>query len=409
MIKGLNKKEPVIYVKKMGKDQITLRFIALFAVFTFIILFFSTGVFSVGIAHGDTTINFEPNLVVDIPFTLRNIKSGAYLNLSVSGDLAKYASINKVDANGSFVVTLKLPDKIEKPGTHTILLSAREIPNATAGGTIMAVTAVRVPILIKVPYPEKYVEISLDISDAKVGEPVDFTIFVVNLGEEDLTSVKATIEIYSPDGKKIATLDTEEKSIKATVKEKLNAQWMPKSKGLYKAIATVDYDEKIAKTEKTFMVGMLYIEIIGWTKEFQIDTINPFDIEIKSEWNDEISNVYAEIIITDEDETQIASLKTPSVDINPWEKKTVTAYWNTKGLDLWVYNANITLYYADKTTEKIVKIQIVEKLEKTRLPSFTVTYMLVAICTILTFWYFKKKEVIRKKSKEKGEKINVLL
>lgn len=362
-----------------------------FVIFLFIFLILNPNISAVGIVHGDDTIvNFEPNLIKNISFTLRNIKSGTYLNLSILGDLAQYADISKINNLGNFTVTLKLPTKIEKPGSHEILISAEEIPNSTNGGTIMAVTAAKVPIIIKVPYPGKYIETELDINNVNINEPINFIISITNLGEQDIINAEAIIKIYNPENEIIETLSTEKKQIKTTTTEKLFARGSINKEGEYKAIATINYDGKITKIEKAFKVGTLLIEIISHTQKFQKNNINIFNIEIESKWNNKISDVYAEIIIN-KDKKQITLLKTPNIDINPWGKETIITYWDTQNLIIGDYNANITLYYADKTTENIIEIQIVEKLRKISL--FTISYIFLAISIISIFWYFKKRNI----------------
>lgn len=376
----------------------SLNFILFISILVF--LFFSTNAFAVGIGHGDTTVHFQPNLEVTIPFILRNIKSGTYIELSVTGELKDYVTLSELSPTGELNVTVHLPDKIEKPGTHTIWILAKEIPNATMG-TIAAVTAVQVPIPIIVPYPGKYVEVRLDAPDVNIGESVNFVISVTNRGEQNIIA-KGTIEIYNPNNEKIATVYTEERAIKTTMTEELHAQWETSGvkEGEYKAIATITYDGETARAEKTFRIGTLLIKIIDYTREFQKDTINRFDIEVESVWNDKISDVYAEIVISDENKNQISSFKTPSTDVEPWEKKIITAYWDTTDINIGTYDANITLHYASKVTEKIVKVQIREKLIPVTgkvLEVFTSIYTIIVICIIILafYWYSKRKRMGR--------------
>jgi hypothetical protein len=363
----------------------------------------ASSVFAVGLSNGDTAINFKPNLEVVIPFLVVNVKDGTTVRLSALGELKDYVTLSEMDSSGHFNATVNLPDKIETPGTHTILIRAEEIPNTTQG-TVSAVTAAQVPILIKVPYPGSYMEMRFDVSDAKVGEPVDFLVSVTNLGEKDAIA-KGIIEIYNPDNEKIATVNTEEKTIETTKIEKLYASWEANGikEGEYRAVATVTYEGTSIKAEKTFKIGMLAISIIDCTKEFQKDSISPINIEIESGWNDKILDVYAEITITDSNKIRVASLKTPNTDINPWERKTISTYWNASGINTDTYDANITLRYAGKITEEIFKMRIEEKNEGT--PSITggmlesihdsvSTYVIIIICivTVIAFYLYKRRD-----------------
>jgi hypothetical protein len=371
----------------------------------------ASSVFAVGLSNGDTTINFKPNLEVVIPFLVVNVKNGTTVRLSALGELKDYVTLSEMDSSGRFNAIVNLPDKIETPGTHTVLIRAEEV-SSTTQGTVSTVTAAQVPIRIKVPYPGSYMEMRFDVSDVKIGEPVDFLVSVTNLGEKDATA-KGVIEIYNPDNEKVATVDTEEKTIETTKTEKLYALWETNNikDGEYRAVATVTYEGKSINAEKTFRIGMFAINIIDCTKEFQKDSISPINIEIESGWNDKILDVYAEITITGSNKIRVASFKTPNTDVNPWERKTISTYWNTSGIGDDTYDAVITLHYAGKVTEKTFKISSEETFktsteEKTEVtPSITggvlesmrdsiPIYAIIIICTVavIAFYLYKRRD-----------------
>ena len=373
--------------------------------FTLTLSLMSNSAFAVGLTSGDTVINFKPNLEVIIPFSAVNAKNGTTVKLSALGELKDYVTLSGMDSSGRFNATVNLPDKIETPGTHTVLIRAEEVSNATQG-TVSTLTAAQVPILIKVPYPGSFMKMSFDASDAKVGEPVDFLVSVTNLGEKDATA-KGVIEIYSPGDEKIGTVDTEEKTIETTGTEKLYASWEANGikEGEYRAVATVTYEGTSIKAEKTFKIGVLAISIIDCTRKFQKDGISHIDIEIESGWNDKILDVYAEINVTDSNKVKFASFKTPNTDVNPWERKTISTYWNTSGIGDDTYDAVIALHYAGKVTEKTFKISAEEKTKGT--PSITggvlesmrdsiPTYAIIIICAVTTIAFYMHK---RRKSR----------
>jgi len=83
-----------------------------------------------------------------------------------------------------------------------------------------------------------------------------------------------------------------------------------------------------------------------------------FNILVESKWNKKIENVYAEMVIKDAAGNTVANVKSASVDIEPLQKETLLAYWDTEGVEKGVYDANLVLHYASRTTEKKLKTYI---------------------------------------------------
>jgi len=355
----------------------------------FVVLVFSEGVCGVGLTHQDTVIHFKPNLKASVDFGVINIQDGTALDLVLEGELAKYATLSAVDARGRVSVNFIFPAVIEKPGTHMVYLHAKEIP-LESKGSIMSVTAVRSPVLVKVPYPGKYLEISLEVSGAKVGENIDFVIGAECLGVEDIVSAKASVVVYGPNGEEIARFVGGEKSILSTESVEFVVRGKLRKEGNYRAVAIVDYDGNIARDEKEFLVGALYIEVVGFTEKFKQNTISPFEIDVKSKWNDEVSGVYADILISDKDGVEVGNFKTPGVDVGPWGEGTLTGFWDTGNLSLGNYKVNITLHYAGKTTEEIGRVKIVEDLGGWISP-FVIGYFLFALFVIFSYVYIRRR------------------
>jgi len=352
------------------------------------ILIFSENILAVGVSHKNTLVNFEPNLKTQVEFGIQNIKEGTKLDISLEGDLKQYATIGDLIGN-KLIVYLNLPEKIEKPGIHELFLTVSEIPLESGSG-IMSVTSVRTPISIKVPYPGRYLEISLEVSDASVGENIDFKITAENLGEEFLDNVKGAVKIYSPDEELIDSIPVKEKSIARASKEEFVVKGKIKKEGVYRAVAELDYGGKIARDEKEFKVGILFIEIVNYDKWFKRGGINPFDIEIENKWNDVISGVYADIIINYENNSFINEIKTPGIDIGPWEKETITGLFDTTGFEYETYHANITIYYANKTTNKLVKIKVSDE---GLISPFTLGYVVFLMVVIGGYFYIRRRKM----------------
>ena len=179
--------------------------------------------------------------------------------------------------------------------------------------------------------------------------------------------------------------------------------------GKYLAKAILTYssskETKTLTKEVEVVVGTLLVNIADHSKEVLSESVSEITVDVESVWNDPIENVFAELIIT-KDGSNIATVKTPSEKINGFEKKTLKGYWNTKGLATGEYDMKIIVHYGGKTTEKDVKINIVEEVtgeavveeEKesseegmSMLTIIIIVVVIIVILNIILFVFLKKR------------------
>lgn len=355
-------------------------------------------------------MDFKSGLEKTFNFAVTSSKMD--IKLSASGYLSEYVSLSKTfigsdSTDRIFKVIIKLPEKIERSGHHKVWIAAEEIiDESKIGGTIGTSTNAIAYILIHVLNPGKYVEIRLSAPDVNLNEPVNFAVNVKNFGEENINSIKAAIDIYNPDNEKLATVYTEEKSLKSNTEETLHAQLstVGYKAGIYKAVATLNYDGETKEDKRSFRIGELNIKIINYTKEFEKDKINKFDIEIGSDWGNKIENVYGKIEINNN------IIKTPTIEMLPWEKKIITTYWDTNNIEIGSYDAEITIYYEGKTTIERGKIEVVKKKEALvekpgaitiSLSTTTILILIIILLIIIDIIWITKKRGNKRKQKEK--------
>jgi len=370
--------------------------------FVFLLVFALTlikPIYAVGIYFpNDNEIDFKPGLEKTFNFAITPSKMD--VKLSVSGYLSEYVILSKtfISSNSTdriFKVIIKLPEKIDKPGHHKIWIAAEEvIDESKIGGNIGTSCNAMVYILIHVLNQGKYVEMSLSVPNVNLNEPVNFAVNVKSFGEEDINSIKAAIDVYSTDNEKLASVYTEEKSLKSNTEETLHAQLstIGYNAGTYSAVAILNYDGKTKEDKKSFRIGELNIKIINYTKEFEKDKINRFDVEVESDWGNRIENVYGKININNE------SIQTPNINLAPWDKGVITAYWDTNNVETGFYDAEITIYYEGKTTVETGRVSVVEKkealVEKPGVISLSTTTILILIIILLIIidiiWITKK-------------------
>jgi len=94
-------------------------------------------------------------------------------------------------------------------------------------------------------------------------------------------------------------------------------------------------------------------------------------------------------------------IKTPNINLAPWDKGVITSYWDTNNIEIGSYDAEITICYDGKTTVETGKISVVKKKEAliekpgaiTISLSTTTILILIIILLIITdiIWIIKKR------------------
>lgn len=343
---------------------------------------------SIGISPSSFRFFFEPGLERTFNYEATSSDPSQPIKIYVTGDLAEYTTLSKdsFTGRGSFSVKLKLPSAIEKPGTHTILVGAREDKKESEGETMIGgIAAVQARIDIIVPYPGVYLEHTFNIGNINGEEKAQAEIMLSNLGTEDL-SVKASIKIYDQNetevliSRELDDVFLESKESKIITEELDTESFKP---GEYKGILTLQYGGKTDESHSQFRIGEFFVKIVDYSYLFEKGKINPFNIEVESKWNAKIDRVYATVSISDEG-VLLQTFETLSKELSPWEIKNLTGYIDTTGLESKRYTASISVKYENSSTNKLVAIHISESPEED-LVSFLILggTLLIALIAII--------------------------
>jgi len=354
--------------------------------------------FSLGIGPGKQVVDFKPGLELEYSFKVY-ADSIQEIELYSAGEFADLVEFDKKEliGSGEFKVKIKLPNEIEKPGEHIILIGARERTSkqiATVGTSV----AVQAPIVVKVPYPGKYAEISFSAQNANFGEPINFEVRVASMGKEPI-SATTSIEIYSGE-EKIKTLELGTKIIENQKEDvfKIILDTNEYKSGNYNAIAIVDYQAGTAKQEQSFKIGQLFVNVTNYTNEIIKQGIKPFEIHIESLWNDPIENVYGEVNVL-ENNISVADFLTPSVELGAWEKKTLLGYLDTEKLNLKKYDLEIKINYQEETTVVNGELNVKAKSDYKIYLIAGILLLLILIVFMIFKDKFSKNEKKNKKAK----------
>ena len=314
-----------------------------------------------GVSPASYNIDFEPNLKQEFTFVYsfdKGTKIEAYINEGVFSEYVTIKSQEYQFGKKVVVVELKLPAEVEIPGLHRIRIGTRPIVSQKQG--VMVVVDAGGIIKLRVPYPGKYAEISLNTGFANAGNDIPYSLIINSRGKEDL-QVQPRLEIRNINNELINTIHLTERKIKSS--EGFTYEGLIKTlnyqPGDYNLTAVVEFGgEKPTIATKKFRLGELKIEISNFTKEIESEKLNRFKVEIESFWNDPIQGVYSTMNVVGYPEKII---QTPSITLKPWEKKTLIGYVDTTGIEAERIQIQLNVYYANKTTMEVVEVKILQK------------------------------------------------
>ncbi len=380
-------------------------FVFFFVLFISIII--PSFVCAIGISPADVYINFVPNHEYVIDYSITGHRSFEFYTEGAFSEYTRIETLHHGETQGNFRVYLTLPEDYETPGKHRMYVAAKEKGTM---GTVNTIAAIRGFIEIDVPFPGYYAELDVNVDNVNNGEPVIININVFNKGKLNISDARLRLSIMN--GKThIKTIDSERFSINMTDGYTFR-HIIPGDElkpGSYTLTAHLLYEGKPKEESKIFRVGTFDVKIVNYTRKMYNNTVNLFEIEIESLWNNRINTVWMDLSIKKNSKT-ISTVKTPPFDMIPWEKKKSSFYWNTDGIDVGEYNLEIILHYGKDTRTENRKIYIVDKpiKEETKpIPIATILLVLIAILLIGFNIFFilkkRKEEEEKKNNKKKGK------
>ena len=365
------------------------------------ILFYIPFISSLGISPGRIDqIIFEPNLELEYDFQVFE-DPNQKIEVFAKGEFTDLVQFDRKELKGNehFKVRFILPNSIEEPGKHTLIIGAAEKVEQEEGKSVVKTrVVVQVRIVVFVPYPGRYAEIDLLRHNANAGEPIKFEIIVNSLGYRTILAT-ANLEIFDKNDNKIDRFDLGSKTVKSQAGDSFiyNLDTKNYEPADYKAIATVDYIDGIIKVDRGFRIGHLFVNITNHTTEVVREGIRPFDIHVESLWNDPIGEIHGEVSVIDDGEN-ILNFLTPSIGLGGFEKRTLVGYVDTSILNKNKYDLEIKLKYKDQET--IVKGELLVK-EKGYFKYIKIILLVLIIVIIGIILYLIRKHAKKTKRARK--------
>ncbi len=336
---------------------------------------------ALGISPGRVTLDFQPGMSTSITLKIvNNEHKDMSIALYPKGALKDYLkverekmNIKKSDNEVSVGYTISLPDKLP-PGTQTGEIVAREINSGSSGGgmTVGANLAVASQVRVLVPYPGKYATIRLTEMYVEKEDKVVFFVEVNSLGKEGFNG-RVTIVIFDSDNRKIAEVKTNSEMIEGETKKELYAEWKKTAgPGVYKAFAVMHYNGKTAKASSSFLLGKFFLVPLDiYVNNFKLGEIAKFNILVENIANSKVRDAVSRMLLKDMKGESVADIKSQPESFKAREKKEMTAYWDTSGVDKGLYLGKLILSYENKSATRDIKTRVEEDRIKTEIVGVT--------------------------------------
>jgi len=303
-----------------------------------------------------------------LPYQAKNMR------ITFTGQISEYMTF--ADGSKEIEMYMKSPTTIEyifrpptgmTPGDHRAMILAQQYlspeEKIAQGSGSFAIASIAFVVKYRVPNEGKFLEATLTTKPprANIGETVFFTLDMLNLGTEDLTNIRSSLTITDGGGNLVEekVLDTVELLRTADYTKRMSFfETKGRSPGHYLVQSKIDYGNPdiVVAPAAEFRIGDILLKILNITADLTGD-IGKFGIHIESNWNDEIENVYAEILIKQGD-LVIDTIKTSPVTLPPWGDDWLTGFWEKGDLEAGDYDAEIFVYYYDKYARDQVRVSL---------------------------------------------------
>lgn len=338
-------------------------------IFAIIFIVFISCALGLGIVPGKTSVDFAPTLEKSYQVQIMNSEhKDMKLSISVSGKLKDYIKVSDEsltmlasEESKTISYTVKLPAYLE-PGTHLSDIIILQLPESSddSGAVVGTAIAVLSQVQVNVPYPGKYLISQFNINGKAQGEDTTFIFPIKSLGEADIVSVYANIDIYNKLNEKVASVNTDETSLLSKAEGEIVSTWKADvPNGAYLAKATLVYDDTSISLEKEFNIGTLdlVLEEIK-VRDFSLGEIAKLEMLVENKWSEDILDVYTLTKIYGQDGRTLSEFKSPTYNIPALQKTVMTSYWYSTGFKEGTYDASVYLNYGQKSTQKDLQMKV---------------------------------------------------
>ncbi len=361
---------------------------------------------AIGISPADAYVSFVPNHEYVIDYSITSYRPFEFYTQGAFSEYTRVEKISQSDTQGTFRIYLTLPAEYEKPGKHRMYVAAAEKPT---GGVVNALAIIRGFIEIDVPFPGFYAEMTVNVENANAGERIPISANILNRGKLNISDAKVELEVLAGNAvvKSISSdiVPIEKGGGYNFQTEIKGGELKP---GRYTLNAELTYEGKQAYESKEFRIGTFDVNIVNHTDTMYNNSINLFEIEVESLWNNRMDTVFMDLNIKDGNKV-LSTVKTPPFDLLPWQKHKTSFYWNTAGIDVGEYDLEIILHYDEDVKTENRKIYIIEPPVQEQAMNISLSTVLLLVMALLligfnVYFIFGRRKKDNKDKEETSKK-----
>ena len=325
---------------------------------------------AIGVTPVNSNVVFVSDSTVQGHFTVLNNEGlTGTLHVSTEGELASMVVPDQTDIPLTLAPIpvsyhVVFPQALPDPGDYVVKIYVQPL-SGRSGSDIGAVVRLAHKLYIKVNPAGSHVRVSLDVGESQTSVLANAT--VKNDGTLTIISPTIAFEI-SDEGAVVATAQAAAHAINIGESQLYQAEFdkagvLP---GQYDVAVDVAYGDKSASASRTFTYGVPMVQVTQATEVVQTDEYSPLNLEVTSNWNQELHSVYADIIAF-QGNTQVRKMTTETVDIPARSSKVLVPVFDGRGIAPTNLTLQVQLHVGLVTQEQQLPLEVAPKEDYARL------------------------------------------
>lgn len=387
--------------------------------FIFVLVSLTSSAFALGITPSKKTIEFSPNMHEAISFRIINSENkDVDIIIYPRGELAEFVKLDKTilhmskhEREKTITYEISLPASLKRPGVNLLEIVVEEAATSLDKPTSIAGKIALIhQLLVKSPSNGQYATVIFSANNPEQNQELQFTYSLFNEGDQDIAGFSAELEIYDASG--LVGKETYDflKLKEGEVRKEIKLFSQKLAPGEYRAVTKISYAGKIINMDTNFVVGGSLLEIQAISSpEFKLSRINKLNVALFNKGTQQLNNVFAEIIVKDNNEKAYSIFKTLTADIPASSGGVLFGYWDTSTIPVGQYLIDVKAKYGSKVSEKVFEVfvspmelkssavsisggAVTAKLNGTNslMPILTVAFIILMIVNVLLIIFLRK-------------------
>jgi hypothetical protein len=300
---------------------------------TLLVFFFALlivpGVFAIGATGcGARYVDYEPYARIDFEHTIINAHG---FRVTLEGVWADSIVITEEIGN-TIRGYLTIPPNWDTPGTMNNFVVFHEIAQPGRTGTAVALTRVRCPIYVRVPYPGQYLEFDVKTADINEGDTARATYYVGSRGDDPVDDARLTITVEK-NGTTHATYSERMRRIqpREEITDTVDLTTQELAPGIYSVFGELSYATDTIRVERSIRVGELDVNITNYTRMVPTADFTRLEFVFENLWNSPVNEVVFTYRIANEQQ-RFAQVRSETFSIRPFATTTIRSIAETPGI-----------------------------------------------------------------------------